>query len=358
MRLPQQQQQQQPQQHEMINSKQIKDGGVVVVGGIENQKPWNYNNHNNNNNNNTRRRSEGENNNHNNNKNNSSNNNKKRLRNDDQGGTNTKQQHQQQQQQHHQQQQHQQQQPQQRLVPPDGGWGWMVALGTFLVTMLLPTMSPCFGVLFSQYLISENTSSTVTAWIFNTQAFIWNSSGILGRPLSRELGWRRVGVTGAFFAALGLGCCALMPSPLYLFLTFSCMAGVGGGLVTSLCFTILPQYFDRKRGIATAVMMGGICFGQIVGPPVARLLQEEYGYKGATLILGAILLHSCIGASFFHPPEWYLKPSTKEEEEVEEKEDYNDTKKQGEKLLINKELTRGTHGSNRLRFNKDRERPW
>lgn len=111
----------------------------------------------------------------------------------------------------------------------------------------------------------------------------------------------------------------------------SMSTGTGGGVVSALCFTIVPLYFDRKRGIANAIMMGGICFGQIVGPPTARLLQEEYGYKGATLILGAIILHSCIGASLFRPPEWHVKPSTIVQEEEEDR---------GEKLLINKDLTR------------------
>lgn len=80
-----------------------------------------------------------------------------------------------------------------------------------------------------------------------------------------------------------------------------------------MCFIIVPMYFDRHRGMANAIMMAGICMGEVVGPPLIRYLQDEYGFKGATMILGAILLNGCVGACFFHPVEWHMKkPSVKE----------------------------------------------
>ena len=84
---------------------------------------------------------------------------------------------------------------------------------------------------------------------------------------------------------------------------------MGGGVVVCMSFIIVPTYFERRRGAANAMMMAGVCTGQMVGPPFLSLLQDEYGYRGATLILAAVLLNSCVGASFFHPVEWHLKRS-------------------------------------------------
>lgn len=94
--------------------------------------------------------------------------------------------------------------------------------------------------------------------------------------------------------------------------------GLGGGLVTCQCFIIMPHYFERRRGLANGIMMSGICMGQLVGPPVARFLQNSYGFRGATLILGALQLNACVGASFFHPPEWHHKKVLVEEEPQED----------------------------------------
>lgn len=77
--------------------------------------------------------------------------------------------------------------------------------------------------------------------------------------------------------------------------------------MVAMSFIIVPSYFDRRRGLANACMMAGVCTGQMVGPTLIRLLQDEYGYRGATLVLGAILLNSCVGTAFFHPVEWHLK---------------------------------------------------
>ncbi|XP_071524180.1 uncharacterized protein [Panulirus ornatus] len=195
------------------------------------------------------------------------------------------------------------------MRPPDGGWGWMVALGTFIIMTFVPMAGRCFGVIFSPYLLQEGSSSTTAAWIFNTQCFIWHVMGPIMRPLTKEFGWRKVGITGAVLASVSLMISAFTPSPAFLFFSYSLLSGAGGGVLVCMCFCILPLYFDCKRGAANAIMNAGICMGPMVGAPLVRLLQDEFGFRGAALILGALILHSCVGVSFFHPVEWHLKKS-------------------------------------------------
>lgn len=197
------------------------------------------------------------------------------------------------------------------LAPPDGGWGWMVAFGAFVITSLIPLLGPCFGILFSSYLLELGTSSTTTAWIFNTQCFTWNLFGLVARPFTQEFGWRRVALLGAFLTSLSLVVSAFAPSVEFLFFSFSLLSGAGGGAVVCICFTIVPLYFERRRGQANAIMMAGVCMGQIIGPPLVNFLQAEFGYKGATIIMGAILLNGCVGASLFHPIAWHQKRVTR-----------------------------------------------
>lgn len=193
------------------------------------------------------------------------------------------------------------------LAPPDGGWGWLVAFGAFVITSLLPLLGPCFGILFSRYLLELGTSSTTTAWIFNTQCFTWNLFGLVARPFTQEFGWRKVACLGGFLTSISLVISAFAPSAEFLFFSFSLLSGAGGGAAVCICFTIVPLYFDRRRGQANAIMMAGVCLGQIIGPPLVNFLQTEYGYKGATIIMGAILLNGCVGALLFHPIAWHQK---------------------------------------------------
>ncbi|XP_066940755.1 monocarboxylate transporter 12-B-like [Macrobrachium rosenbergii] len=200
-------------------------------------------------------------------------------------------------------------------LPPDGGWGWMVVLGCFLITCLIPMVGPCFGILFSRYLLVLGTSSTKTAWIFNLHCFMWNIAGLVSRPLTQEFGWRNMALLGSSLTALSFAISAFAPSAEFLFFSYSILCGAAGGSVTCMCFTILPHYFTRRRGIANAIMMAGICLGQILAPPFVQFLQERYGFRNATLLLAAVMLIASIGASLFSPVEWHSRKPKAEHHE-------------------------------------------
>lgn len=67
------------------------------------------------------------------------------------------------------------------------------------------------------------------------------------------------------------------------------------------------------------MMMSAVSLGQAIGPPIIRFLQDKFGFKGATMIFGAIMLHSCVGVCFFHPVQWHMKkPHQRNVEQTEE----------------------------------------
>ncbi|XP_037803296.1 monocarboxylate transporter 9-like isoform X1 [Penaeus monodon] len=193
------------------------------------------------------------------------------------------------------------------MKPPDGGWGWFVALGSFITTALMFSLPVGFGILFSRFLMDLGTSSTTTAWIFNLQMFFWHVVGPFVRPLTREFGWRRSGFFGVMLISSSIMLSAFAPSAEFLFFSFSLLSGIGGGLAGTICFLIVPTYFERRRGIANTMLTSGICMGQIMGAPFIRYLQDEYAFTGAALIYGAILLNCLVGVSLFHPLKWHLK---------------------------------------------------
>ncbi|XP_042881767.1 monocarboxylate transporter 12-like [Penaeus japonicus] len=77
--------------------------------------------------------------------------------------------------------------------------------------------------------------------------------------------------------------------------------------LSSTRFLILAQYFDKRRGLANACLTAGVGVGHFLNPLLIRFLQNEYSYKGATLIIGAFILHGFVGAALYHPVEWHMK---------------------------------------------------
>ncbi|XP_042223504.1 monocarboxylate transporter 14-like isoform X2 [Homarus americanus] len=184
----------------------------------------------------------------------------------------------------------------------------------------------CFSILFSGFLIEQGASSTTIAWIFNLHIFLWNLIGPLTGPLSTEFGFRRVSLVGTAVSSLSLLLVAFTDSIAYLMVFFS-LCGLFGGLGCKPAYVLTSLYFEKRRGQAFAMLMGGICIGQFMGPPLVRYLLENYALMGANLILGALVLNSCVGAALFHPVEWHMKRRRRAENPItpdcvdEDKED-------------------------------------
>nr|XP_053656616.1 uncharacterized protein LOC128705472 [Cherax quadricarinatus] len=54
-------------------------------------------------------------------------------------------------------------------------------------------------------------------------------------------------------------------------------------------------------------MTSGIGLGNFMGPLLIEHLQDEYSFQGATMILGAILLHGFVGTTLYQPVQWHMK---------------------------------------------------
>ena len=83
--------------------------------------------------------------------------------------------------------------------------------------------------------------------------------------------------------------------------------GTGGGLGLTTTILTLPCYFEKYRGIATAILTGGVSTGMFLSPLIARTLVEKQGYQGAALIYGGYMLNTCVAAALFHPIRWHAK---------------------------------------------------
>ncbi|UYV80137.1 hypothetical protein LAZ67_18001806 [Cordylochernes scorpioides] len=79
---------------------------------------------------------------------------------------------------------------------------------------------------------------------------------------------------------------------------------------------MIGQYFDQRRGLANGLGMAGNSVGGIVIPLVADALMDEYGLRGAMLIMGGILLNGCVGIMLWQPVEWHVDPTASSDTDV------------------------------------------
>ncbi|XP_052746207.1 monocarboxylate transporter 13 isoform X2 [Bicyclus anynana] len=204
------------------------------------------------------------------------------------------------------------------MVPPDGRWGWCVLVGATLVNILIPGTIKSFGVLLLEFNDLFQASASASSGIIALCYFLYSSLGPVSSILSVKWSYRTVTLIGGCFAAFGMIFSSWAFSISYLYFSFGAMVGTGAGLAFPPTVYIVTSYFVRLRGLANGICMSGSAFGSIILPPVLRYLLEEFGYQGAVLILGGIMLNVWAAALLFQPVEVHMVKKYKEVEEDDE----------------------------------------
>lgn len=147
--------------------------------------------------------------------------------------------------------------------------------------------------------------------------------GIFLKPVAEEFSWSREAVSAAFgIAAMAVAVCSpllgylldrfhprriilpslaifgcafaslslLTPHLWHLYLVFAVLGIVGNGTAQMAYSRAVSSWFERRRGTALAVVMSGGAVGAMVLPPAAVALIRHFGWRGACLALGAMVL--------------------------------------------------------------------
>ena len=114
---------------------------------------------------------------------------------------------------------------------------------------------------------------------------------------------------------VGFSISSLAPDVSSLFLTL-CVSSVGQGLSLVGSTVVLSVYFPTTTSIANGILMCGVGLGSFFHPPILQYLIDEYGLRGAFLIIGAISFHSCLAGMLIKP-----HPTERKKAKISKKED-------------------------------------
>uniref|UniRef100_A0A8C8RMV3 Monocarboxylate transporter 4 n=1 Tax=Pelusios castaneus TaxID=367368 RepID=A0A8C8RMV3_9SAUR len=186
---------------------------------------------------------------------------------------------------------------------PDGGWGWAVLFGGFVITGFSYAFPKAVSVFFKELIREFGIGYSDTAWISSILLAMLYGTGPLCSVCVNRFGCRPVMLVGGLFASLGMVTASFCTSIIQIYLTAGVITGLGLALNFQPSLIMLNRYFDKRRPLANGLAAAGSPVFLCALSPLGQILQHEYGWRGGFLILGGILLNCCVCGALMRPLE-------------------------------------------------------
>nr|XP_057917696.1 monocarboxylate transporter 4 [Doryrhamphus excisus]XP_057917697.1 monocarboxylate transporter 4 [Doryrhamphus excisus] len=184
---------------------------------------------------------------------------------------------------------------------PDGGWGWAVLAGCFVITGFSYAFPKAVSVFFKELIKEFHVGYSDTAWVSSILLAMLYGTGPLCSVMVNKFGCRPVMMVGGFFASLGMVLASFATSIVHIYLCVGVITGLGLALNFQPSLIMLNRYFSEKRPLANGLAAAGSPVALCCLSPLGQILQYQYGWRGGFLILGGILLNCCACAALMRP---------------------------------------------------------
>ncbi|KAG7459338.1 hypothetical protein MATL_G00209630 [Megalops atlanticus] len=188
-----------------------------------------------------------------------------------------------------------------RAKAPDGGWGWAVLGGCFVITGFSYAFPKAVSVFFKELIREFGVGYSDTAWISSILLAMLYGTGPLCSVLVNRFGCRPVMMVGGVFASLGMILALFSSSILHIYLCTGIITGLGLALNFQPSLIMLNRYFSERRPLANGLAAAGSPLALCCLSPLGQLLQDHYGWRGGFLILGGMLLNCCTCGALMRP---------------------------------------------------------
>ncbi|KAK3785784.1 hypothetical protein RRG08_031019 [Elysia crispata] len=190
-------------------------------------------------------------------------------------------------------------------LPVDRGWAWAICLGGFIFSFNFGLTRHTLAVMFLEVIDMYDTTLTTGSLIF---LFIVLGAGTLSSLSSNfivpRVGEKAVTCSAGLVSAISSVGFSFAPN-IEVFLVCAAVKGLCTGAAFVPSISLIRHYFHRRRSIAQILARAGDSVSSIVMPPLIRLMRNEFGVRGAFLIVAAIELHMVLGGLLLRPVESY-----------------------------------------------------
>ena len=170
-------------------------------------------------------------------------------------------------------------------------YGWIIVVVTFVTMAIGVNARTAFSLFFPPIIDEFGWERGLTAGAFSFGFLVSGAvSPLIGRLMDRA-GPRAVMELGVVLMGGGMLLAPLTSEPWHLYLTIGVMVGAG-----SVCLgysgqsLFLPNWFNRRRGLAMGLAFAGVGIGSMTLLPWVQHMIEQTGWRTACTAMGIVIL--------------------------------------------------------------------
>ncbi|XP_041974847.1 monocarboxylate transporter 12-like [Aricia agestis] len=203
------------------------------------------------------------------------------------------------------------------LEAPDGGWGYMIVVAVVIHLVIFETFTKHHSVLYKDLYVQVNMDASAIASLDKLTPVIFAISGFTTSSLLKLMSIRKLALLAATVLSCGQVTAKFIENTALLFITQGVIQGLTTGILFNICFTVIIQYFDKRRLLAVSIVYSiTTAITALVSPRVIRWSLDRFGGHGAILFLSAVTMNTILGACLMQPVSMHIKkvhlPETRE----------------------------------------------
>ncbi|XP_054166334.1 monocarboxylate transporter 7-like isoform X2 [Oppia nitens] len=184
---------------------------------------------------------------------------------------------------------------------PDGGYGWVIVIASFLCNLIVDGIAYTFGLFFQEFVEYFGTTKGKVALCGSLLNGFYLAAGPVVSALANKFGCRFVTILGSIIAFVALLLSTVAPNVEVLMLTYGVMGGIGFGCIYLPAIVSVGYYFTTKRALATGLAVCGSGVGAFLFAPFTQYLLTQMDWKNTLMILAALALHCSVFGALMRP---------------------------------------------------------
>ena len=169
-------------------------------------------------------------------------------------------------------------------------FGWVIVFAAASIMMVFALLMYSRGVFLTSLVDWFGWDRGAVSGAYSVSFIVSGLLALFSGRLADRFGPRIVITFLGLLVGGGLILMSRVSSIAQVYLIWALMIGVGSSCGITPILSILPKWFNKRRGLVIGIVFAGFSVGGIIWPPVVERLVAGIGWQSAYMIIGLILL--------------------------------------------------------------------